>query len=72
MYSENFLIIYSSLNINRLIKARRMRWVAQVAHTGGYQKAYRVPVEKSGPPPMHNERIILKYILERYRMGGID
>jgi hypothetical protein len=38
---------------------------------GGYQKAYRVSVEKSGPPK-HNERTRLENTSHRYRMGGID
>lgn len=37
----------------------------------GYQKAYRVSVEKSGQAK-HNERKSLENISYRYRIGGID
>jgi hypothetical protein len=37
----------------------------------GYQKAYRVSVEKFGQPK-HNERTKLENTSCRYRMGGID
>ena len=38
--------MYSSPNIVRVIKSRRMRWVGHVAHTGEERGAYRVLVGK--------------------------
>jgi hypothetical protein len=34
LYNEEFHNLYSSPNIARVIKLRRMRWTGQVAHTG--------------------------------------
>jgi hypothetical protein len=38
--------LYSSPNIIRIIKSRRMRWVGHVARTGGKKNAYRLLVGK--------------------------
>jgi hypothetical protein len=38
--------LYSSLNIIRMIKSRRMGWTEHVAHMGGKRNAYRVLMEK--------------------------
>ena len=38
--------VYSSPNIVRVIKSRRMRWAGHVAHTGEERGAYRVLVGK--------------------------
>ena len=38
--------LYSSLNIARVIKSRRMRWVGHVARMGEERVVYRVLVGK--------------------------
>jgi hypothetical protein len=38
--------LYSSLNITRVIKSRRVRWVGHVARKGDGRGAYRVLVYK--------------------------
>jgi hypothetical protein len=42
LYSEEHHNLYSSLNIIRQIKARRMRWVGYVACIGEERKLYKV------------------------------
>jgi hypothetical protein len=46
LHSEELHILYSSPNIIRQIKSRRMRWVGHVAHIGEERKLYRVLVGK--------------------------
>jgi hypothetical protein len=38
--------LYSSPNIIRMIKSRRMRWAGHVARMGETRNAYRILVEK--------------------------
>jgi hypothetical protein len=45
-YSEALHILYSSPNIIRHTKSRRMRWAGHVAYTGEERKMYRVLEEK--------------------------
>jgi hypothetical protein len=44
--SEELHIRYSSPNIIRQIKSRRMRWVGHVAHMGEERNVYRVLMRK--------------------------
>jgi hypothetical protein len=44
--SEELHILYSSPNIIRQIKSRRMRWAGHVARIGEERKVYRVLVGK--------------------------
>jgi hypothetical protein len=46
LHNEELHILYSSLNIIRMIKSRRMRWAGHVAQMGEKQNAYRILVEK--------------------------
>jgi hypothetical protein len=39
--------LYSSPNISRTIKSKRMRWAGHVAHMGQNRNAYRISVGKS-------------------------
>jgi hypothetical protein len=45
--NEDLYNLYSSLNIIRAIKYRRMRWVGNVAFVGGMRNAYKILVGKS-------------------------
>jgi len=47
-HNEELNIQYSSPNIVRVIKARRMRWAGQVARMGEGRTVYRVLVGKPG------------------------
>jgi hypothetical protein len=46
LYSEELHNLYSSANIIRQIKSRRMRWVGQVTRMGEERKVYKVSVGK--------------------------
>ena len=48
MHNEELSDLYSSPNIVRVIKSRRMRWAGHVAHMGEERGAYRVLVGKPG------------------------
>jgi hypothetical protein len=46
LHNEELHNLYSSPNITRQIKSRRMRWVGHVAHMGEERKVYRALGEK--------------------------
>jgi len=46
LHNEELSDLYSSLNIGRVIKSRRMRWAGHVARMGAERRAYRVLVGK--------------------------
>jgi len=46
LYNEELNDLYSSPNIVRVIKSRRMRWAEHVARIGVERVVYRVLVEK--------------------------
>ena len=48
LHSEELYDLYSSPNIFRVIKSRRMRWAGHVAHMGDRRGVYRVLVGKPG------------------------
>jgi len=48
LHNEELNDLYSSSNIVRVIKSRRMRWAGHVARMGGERGAYRVLVGKPG------------------------
>jgi hypothetical protein len=52
-HNEELHILYSSSNIIRQIKSRRMRWAGHVARMGEERKLYRVLVgEPKGKRPL--------------------
>ena len=48
LHNEELSDLYSTANIVRVIKWRRMRWAGHVAHMGKEKGAYRVLVGKPG------------------------
>jgi len=57
LHNDELNDLYSSPNIVRVIKARRMRWAGHVARMGEERGVYRVLVEKpEGKRPMGRTR----------------
>jgi len=57
LHNEELNDLYSSPNIVRVIKSRRMRWVGHVAHMGEERRLYRVLVGKpEGRRPLGRPR----------------
>jgi hypothetical protein len=52
LHNEELHNLYSSTNIIRQIKSRRMRWVGHVARMGQERKLYKMLV---GKPNVHSE-----------------
>jgi hypothetical protein len=46
LHNEELNNLYSSPNITRIIKSRRMRWAGHVARMGEARNAYRILVGK--------------------------
>jgi hypothetical protein len=79
LHNEELHNLYSSLNINRMIKSRTMRWAGHVARMGRTRNAYRILVGKpEGKRPIGRRRRRwvdnIKYISWRDRMVwyGLD
>jgi len=75
LHNEELNDLYSSPNVVRVIKSRRMRWVGHVAHMGEERGMYRVLVEKlEGRRPLgrprrrwvNNIRMDLQEVVCRY------
>jgi len=57
LHNEELNDLYSSPNIVRVIKSRKMRWAGHVAHTGGSRGVYRILVGKpEGKRPLGRPR----------------
>jgi hypothetical protein len=57
LHNEAIRDLYSSLNIIRIIKSRRMRWARHVARMGEKRNAYRLLVGKpEGKRPLGRPR----------------
>ena len=57
MHNEKLNDLYSSPNIVRVIKSRRMRWAGHVARMGEERRVYRVLVGKpNGKRPLGRPR----------------
>jgi hypothetical protein len=70
LHNEEFHNLYSSLNIIRMTKACRMRWVRHVEHTGEIRNTNKILVGKpegNNHPEDQNTvvRTILKWISEK-------
>jgi len=76
MYQNNH-DLYSSLNIIRVIKSRRMRWAGHVARIGERRGVYRILVRKpEGKRPLgrprHRWEDNIKMGLQEVGCGGMD
>ena len=74
LHNEELYDLYSSTNIIRMIKSRRIRWVGHVARMGEKRCVYRVLVGKpEGKSHLEDRgldrRIILKYVFRKYGVG---
>ena len=74
LHNEELNDLYSSPNIVRVIKSRRMRWAGHVARMGEERRVYRVLVGKlEGRRPLGRPRsrwwIILGWISRRWDVG---
>jgi len=77
LHNEELNDLYSSPNIVRVIKWRRMRWVGCVARMGERRVVYRVLVGKSeGKRPLgrprHRWEDNIKMNLQELGCGGMD
>jgi hypothetical protein len=78
LHNEELHNLYSSPNIIRMIKSRRMRWVWHVARIGATRNAYRILVRKpEGKRPLGRLRrrwvySTLKCILDRIGWYELD
>jgi hypothetical protein len=80
LHNEELNDLFSSPNIVRVIKLRRMRWAGYVARMGEERRVYRVLVGKpEGKRPLgrprRNRLIILEWISRRWDVGmwtGLD
>jgi hypothetical protein len=78
MHSVELHNLYSSPNIIRLIKSRRMRWGGHVAHMEEMKDVYTIlvgkPEEKRPLGRLDTDgRMLLKWVLRKYLGGfGLD
>jgi hypothetical protein len=54
LHNEELHNLYSSPNIIRMIKSRRMRWAGHVARIGDKRNAYRILWEEGKVAPLLN------------------
>ena len=69
MYSEDIYDIYSSPNIIRVIRSRRLRWAGHVARMGGRRGACRSLVGRpEGKSPLGRPWLRKDYDIRMYSM----
>jgi hypothetical protein len=77
LHNEELIDLYSSPNIVRVIKSRRMRWAGHVARMGDERGLYRILVVKpEGKRPLRRPRRRwednIKLDLQEVGCGGMD
>jgi hypothetical protein len=76
-HSEELHILYSSPNIIRQIKSRRMRWAGHVPHMGEERNVYKVLMGKpEGKRPLgrprHRWEDVIRLYLREIGLGSVD
>jgi hypothetical protein len=73
LHNEELYALYPSLNIIRVIRSRRIRWVGHVARMGASKSAHMVLVKRSDEKEHLTDRstdcIILKWIFMKWDRG---
>jgi hypothetical protein len=77
LHNEELINLYSSPDIIRQVKSRRMRWAGHVARTGKERKVYKVLVGKpEGKRPLGRPRRRwedgIRMDLRQFGLGGVD
>jgi hypothetical protein len=77
LHNEELHKLYSSPNIIRMIKSRRMRWVGHLSRMGAKRNAYRILVGKAeGRRPLGRPRLRwvdnIKMDLREIGWDGVD
>jgi hypothetical protein len=77
LHNEELHNLYSSPNIIRIIKSRRMKWTGHIARMEERRHAYRILVGKpEGKRPLGRPRCrlwtMLKWVLSVTGWGGVD
>jgi hypothetical protein len=77
LHNEELHNLYSSPDIIRQVKSRRMRWAGRVAHMGEERKVYKVLVGKlEGKRPLERPRRMwedgIRMDLGEIGLGGVD
>jgi hypothetical protein len=77
LHSEELHNLYSSPNISRQIKSRRIKWAGHVAHMGEDREAYKVLVGKpKGKRPLvrprHRRVSGIRMDLRKIWQGGVE
>jgi hypothetical protein len=77
LHNRELIDLYSSPNIVRVIKSRKMRWVGHVVHMGERRAVYSVLVGKpEGKRPLgrhwHGWEDNIKMELQEVGFGGMD
>jgi len=74
LHNEEINDLYSSPDIVRLIKSRRMKWMGHVAYMGERRGVYRLLLGKpEGKRPLgrprHRWEIILRWVFRKWDVG---
>jgi hypothetical protein len=71
LHNEELLNLYSSPNIIRMMKSRRMRWAGHVARIGETRNAYRILLGKpEGKRPLERQDGMVWTGLNWLRIGN--
>jgi hypothetical protein len=77
LHNEELRNLYSSPDIIRQVKSRRIRWAGHVARVGGENKVYKVlvgnpEIKRPLGRPRHRWEIWIRIDLREICLGGVD